>query len=181
MPIMPSVNYQKSAVQAKKFHPVGLVLHRTAVMGYQRLVSSFKAGPKSPHFMIGKRDGEVVQLIDTDYRGAHAGPGANALYLGIEFESITSNPKIKGLDPAINADELTPAQICSGRDVIDWICRTHNIPKLGPPSAAQMRQGKGRWHGILSHADVANSGYFHTTHGDTILFIDYIALGIWPK
>jgi hypothetical protein len=66
-------------------------------------------------------------------------------------------------------------------DVIDWICRAHGIPKLGPPSATAWRIARGHWHGVLGHANVAQGGFFHTDHGDTLLFYDFMALGIFPS
>jgi hypothetical protein len=115
----------------------------------------------------------VAQLVDTSTTANHVGPVANDLYLGIEFESIPG--------PAANLDNLWPHQIDIGRDIVDWICRTHGIPKRGPPTAVQWTNCHGRWHGILGHADVSRGHFFHTTHRDTVQFIDYIALNVWPS
>jgi hypothetical protein len=152
-------------------------LHRTEG-SYNHVLVSFQSGPKVAHFLIGKQDGQAVQLVDTSYKAAHAGPGANDLYIGIEFESIPG--RTRGQDPRVIQDDLTPFQISLGRDVIDWICNAHGIPKVGPPSSAAWKKCTGRWNGVLGHANLSEGGFFHTTHGDTLQFKDFIALGIWP-
>ena len=163
--------------------PIGLVLHRTE-SPYNQVLRTMTQGPnprgKSAHFLVGKQDSQVVQLVDTNTVAHHVGPGANQLYLGIEFESITARLGIHGQDPLTNLDNLTPFQIDIGRDIVNWICRMHNIPKNGPPTSQQWANCGGRWNGILGHADVSRGGFFHTDHGDELQFLDYIALEIWP-
>lgn len=163
--------------------PIGLILHRTEA-SYDHLYNAWVNGPNrrgtSAHFLVGKEESQVVQLVDTGTVANHAGHGANQIYLGVEFESIAARPGVAGQDPLTNLDELTPFQIDIGRDIVDWICRTHNIPKKGPPTAIQWRNCRGRWNGILGHADVSKGGFFHTDHGDELQFIDYIALSVWP-
>jgi hypothetical protein len=149
--------------------------------GYQPDLRGFTRGPKAPHFLVGKHTGEVAQLVDTTFSAAHVGPIANNLYLGIEFESIPATPGARGQDPKTIADELTPFQTYQGRDIVDWLCKTHGIPKIGPPTHAQWMQCGGRWRGVLGHANVADGGFFRTDHGDTLIFVDFIALSVWPK
>ena len=180
MPIMPDIPFVKSRVQGPAFNAIGIVVHKTEA-GYQHCLKGFQHGPKAPHFLIGKREYQVAQLVDTSYLAAHVGPGANALYIGIEFESILARPGIHGQDPLVNEDELTPYQMWTGRQIIDWICKTHGIRKVGPPTSSQWRQCGGRWPGVLGHANVAEGGFFKTNHGDTVQFIDMIALEVWPQ
>jgi hypothetical protein len=179
MATMPNIPFVESRIHGARFSPIGLVLHRTE-SSYAHCLRGFQSGPKAPHFLVGKREGQVVQLVDTSLRAQHVGPGANALYLGIEFESIAAKPHIRGQDPRVIRDELTPFQIATGRDIVDWICKTHGIPKVGPPTSAQWRQCNGHWRGVLGHANVAEGGFFKTDHGDTLQFIDFIALSVWP-
>lgn len=185
MAIMPGIPYRRSAATGATFakgNPVGLVLHRTEA-GYDHCLRSFVAGGKgkAAHFLVGKKEGQVAQLVDTGNQAGHVGPGANALYLGIEFESIAARSGVKGQDPNVISDELTPYQVDIGRQIIDWVCRTHGIPKLGPPKSADWRKCKGRWNGVLGHANLAEGGFFSTDHGDTLVFFDFIALSVWPK
>ena len=182
MPIMPGIQFIRSVAQGLPFklgNPIGIVLHRTEA-GYNHLLNSFQSGPKVSHFLIGKKDGQAVQFVDSKHKAAHVGPGANALYIGVEFESIPARSGYKGQDPLVILDDLTPFQINIGRDVIEWICRTHFIPKVGPPSSAAWRKCKGHWRGVLGHANVAEGSFFHTDHGDTLQAKDFIALGVWP-
>ena len=46
--------------------------------------------------MVGKREGQVTQMVDTRAIAHHAGPGANQIYLGIESESIPAQEGVKG-------------------------------------------------------------------------------------
>jgi hypothetical protein len=179
MPVMPRISFVRSHARGHPFRPIGVVLHRTEA-GYQHCLRGFQAGPKTPHFLIGKADGQVVQLVDTSFSGQHVGPGANAVYLGIEFESVAARPHFRGQDPRVIADELTPFQLQAGRAVLDWIAKTHGIPMVGPPSPVEWRQSMGRWNGILGHADVARGGFYRTDHGDTLQYIDFIVLGVFP-
>jgi hypothetical protein len=135
---------------------------------------------KSSHVLIGKRDGEVVQLVDTSDIAHHVGPAANDIYLGIEFESKPARPWIKGQDPLTNQDELTPFQASVGLEILTWLSSFHSIPRMGPPKKSQWMNCKGRWHGVLGHADVASGGFYKTDHGDELMFIDYITLDVWP-
>ena len=180
MPVMPDMQFVKSRVQGPRFTPIGLVLHRTEA-GYQHCLNGFTIGPKAPHFLVGKHSGQAVQLVNTDFCAAHVGPGANSIYLGIEFESIPAAKGVKGQDPKVIADELTPFQISRGREIVDWISRIHGIPKVGPPTHSQWKQSAGRWRGVLGHANVAEGNFFKTDHGDTLIFVDFIALSVWPK
>jgi N-acetylmuramoyl-L-alanine amidase-like protein len=165
-------------------NPIGLVLHRTEA-SYTHLLNAWTIGPNnrgtSAHFLVGKEDGQVTQLVDTSTIANHAGRGANDIFLGVEFESIPARPGIRGQDPLVIQDSFTPFQISIGNDIVDWISRTHNIPKVGPPSHVQWRQCRGHWHGVMGHADVSRGGFFHTNHGDTLQFIDFIALSVWPS
>ncbi len=34
---------------------------------------------------------------------------------------------------------------------------------------------------MLGHANVADGNFFSTDHGDTMIFVDFIALSVWPK
>jgi N-acetylmuramoyl-L-alanine amidase-like protein len=157
-------------------NPIGIVCHRTEV-GYKGALTAFTTGHRgvSAHFLIGKATGNAVQLVDTNTVAYHVGPGANGLYIGIEFESIAARPEFEHrTDPRVNADPLTPFQIDVGRRVIDWLCKTHNIPRSGPPSREQLRAVHGRYHGLLNHADLA--GFFHTDHGDRLRPQDWRAL-----
>src|SRR5262245_3359327 len=143
MPIMPDIPSIRSTTQGPRINPIGIVLHRTGA-GYNHLLGSFQSGPKASHFLIGKREKQAVQFVDTGCKDAHVGPIANDLYIGIEFESVPARAGHKGLDPRIIRDDLTPFQISMGRDVIGWICRTHGIPKVGPPSSAAWKSCNGR-------------------------------------
>lgn len=85
-----------------------------------------------------------MQLVDTDFRGNPVGPGANALYLGIELESIGARRGFEhSQDPNVVADELTTFQMWMGRQVVNWIRATHNIPKAGPPTAGDWMSSRG--------------------------------------
>jgi len=182
MPVYPGVLYQPSRAAAQPFslgNPIGLVLHRTEGH-WAHVLQSFSKGPKSAHFLVGKQDGQVVQLVDTAFKAQHAGPGANDLYLGIEFESIPARTGYPGQDPRVIRDELTPFQASIGAELVAWIARTHKIPLIGPPDIRQWLKCKGRWNGVLGHANLATGGFFHTTHGDTLQFIDFIVLNVWP-
>ncbi len=64
MALMENVQFVPSRVRGHRFHPIGLVLHRTEA-GYQHCLDGFAAGPKAPHFLVGKCSGEAVQLVDT--------------------------------------------------------------------------------------------------------------------
>jgi len=180
MPLIPDIPFARSRVQGARFHPMGLVLHRTEA-GYTHCLQGFQAGPKCPHFLIGKNSGQVVQLIDTAFAGAHVGPGANNLYLGIEFESIPARRGVRGQDPLVNKDPLTPFQASIGQDIVRWISATHGIPRVGPPTSAQWRACHGHWHGVLGHANVAEGNFFRTDHGDTLEFMDFVVLAVWPR
>ncbi|HLY20341.1 MAG TPA: peptidoglycan recognition family protein [Bryobacteraceae bacterium] len=185
MPRLSSVPYLPAQCTGGPFGrglPIGLVLHRTEG-NYAHILQTMTQGPnpkqKSVHFMVGKRDGEVIQMVDTNMVAYHVGPGANQIYLGIEFESIKAQDGIHGQDPLTNQDPLTEWQFAKGREIVDWICRTHGIRKVGPPSAREWTKCGGRWHGVLGHADVAKGGYFHTDHGDQLMDRDYILLNVW--
>jgi len=181
---MPGIDYQPAHNPGGRFahgNPIGVVLHKTEG-GYDHVLQGFLNGRRNPHFLIGKEELQAVQLVDTDVRANHVGPGANALYIGIEFESIAARRGFEHRqDPNTIADELTPFQISMGRDIVDWICRTHGIPKVGPPSSTAWRVARGHWHGVLGHANVAQGGFFHTDHGDTLLCHDFMALGVFPS
>ena len=164
----------------QKPNPIGVVLHKTESSGFQHTLGTFLNGPLSPHFLIGKKDGEVVQLIDTQFQGKHV-ELANSLYVGIEFCSV---PSRKGYehkqDPTTIRDELTHFQVSAASDIISWISKTHGIPLVGPPSLNEMRACHGHWHGFCNHADVSAVIRGRGQHGEGLLDIDYIALGIWP-
>jgi len=184
---MGSIDFKQASLTGGPFgrgNPIGLVLHRTEA-SYSHLLQAWTRGPNprhaSSHFLVGKQDGQVVQLVDTSTIANHSGPGANQLYLGIEFESIPARSGIRGQDPLVIKDEFTPFQISIGQDIVEWISRTHGIPRIGPPSAVQWRICRGHWNGVLGHADVSRGGYFPTDHGDTLQFIDFIALSVWPR
>jgi hypothetical protein len=87
MPLMKEIRFLRTGVKCPPFkhgNPIGIVLHRTEA-GYSHLLTSFQSGPKVSHFLIGKQDGQAVRFVDTTYKAAHAGPGANDLYIGIEL------------------------------------------------------------------------------------------------
>jgi len=194
---MPSVTFVQANTAVRRFssRPIGLVLHRTEGHYANFLAKVGSPNPAmnpekhSAHFIIGKNPGEVTQMVDTDFIANHAKDDANVIYLGIEFESIPdTRPKRlqHGQDPATNADWLTPFQASAGWDVVEWVCRTHGIPKHGPPTRAQMRACNGRWQGVLSHNDLseardtAHAKLFRTTHGDELEFLSFMMLGIPP-
>jgi hypothetical protein len=165
-------------------NPIGLVLHRTEGH-YRNILNTWTTGPNpggaSAHFLVGKDEGDVVQLVDTSFIAKHVRDDANPFYLGIEFESIPANPHVRGQDPAVIRDGLRLFQIDIGRRIVDWICRTHNIPKVGPPTPQQWQTCQGCWNGILGHQTVASGGFYRTTHGDHLMFNDYMSLGIFPS
>src|SRR5215203_1881509 len=107
---LPGINFVQARHIGSRFsagNPVGLVLHRT-VGGYAGIFESFRSGNKvkSAHFLIGKNEGEVAQMADTDTIAYHVG-NANSFYLGIEFESCDNRPGYEGkFDPLNNADPL---------------------------------------------------------------------------
>jgi hypothetical protein len=136
-------------------------------------------------------------------RGKRADPhweSANLLYLGIEFESIAppDHLPMKTRVALMNADPLTPFQIATGARVIKWLCVTHKIPAKPLPSKlrltretrralpaplrpsaedlSELRKRRGRWNGLLSHADLAEYGHFHDDHGDAINAMDWCLL-----
>jgi hypothetical protein len=162
--------------------PVGLVLHRTEGH-YDNILHAWTVGPNpdqtSAHFLVGKNEYQVVQLVDTNTVANHVRNDANPFYLGIEFESIGTAVRHRQ-DPATNRDPLTPYQYDIGRSIVNWICQLHGIPKVGPPTRDEMRACRGRWNGVLSHYDIARSGLFRSTHEDEIQFADYMGFGIWP-
>src|SRR5690242_2488459 len=107
MAIMPEIPYMRAAATGQPFgagKPIGVVLHRTEG-GYAHVLKSFLTGHKAAHFLIGKAESQIVQLVDTDRRAAHVGRGANDLYIGIEFESIPARPGYRGQDPNVISDE----------------------------------------------------------------------------
>jgi hypothetical protein len=201
MPFMPGIKHSSpNFLPGKNFggvfpwpNPIGILLHRT-IAEFRGTLDGFLHPGKdgrnlkrgNAHFLVGKDIGNAVQLISTDCIANHAA-AANKHYIGIEFESIgiplhKKGEKVPGLDhglyvPAI-FDELTPFQIVQGGRIIDWICHTHQIPKLGPPSLAELINQKGLWHGVLDHALVSDSKLFATDHGDSIMRRDYERLGI---
>jgi N-acetyl-anhydromuramyl-L-alanine amidase AmpD len=131
--------------------PIGIVLHRTYTKrGWKSAYHIGLTGDGdrhvSFHFLIGKLPGYVVQFVDTDYVAWHA-KGGNKKYIGIEFESLN------------NHDPLTGFQLQIGSRVIEWICKTHGIPRVGPPVGRVPE-----WHGVLAHANVEGS-----THRDTMM------------
>jgi len=137
MPVMRDVEFRPARATGPRFVPIGIVLHRTEA-SYAHLYKSFPVAKKSPHFLVGKRAGEVVQLVDTDHKAAHVGPVANDLYLGIEFESIAARPSFKHRqDPLVNADSLTEFQKRAGRSILQWLSMTHDIPLEGPPNSIE--------------------------------------------
>lgn len=189
---MPGVQFTPSRAHRGPFtrgNPIGLVLHRTEEKWADTL-RDFQAGPVTSHFLIGKQEGQIVQLVDTSQSAMHVG-SASSLYLGIEFESITGRKHVRGgQDPRVILDDLTPFQASIGCDVVDWICRNHAIPKVGPPSPAEWRNCLGHWHGVLGHDNLWQRGFFYAIkrgrrvsedHGDTLQFLDFISLGVWPS
>ena len=177
MPIMPGITVEATRHHGGGFHrpdPIGIVCHRTEC-SFDRARSGFTRGPKSVHFLIGKVPGNAVQLVDTSMVAYHVGPGANALFVGIEFESIAARSGYEHrTDPLVNADPLTAYQLDLGRVVINWICKMHNIPKKGPPSRAEMIACRGRYNGLMNHASL--NGFFATDHGDALRMQDWSAL-----
>jgi hypothetical protein len=177
---MPGITQLQARHQGALFdppNPIGIVCHRTEG-GFNRVLHGFVHGNRrhvSAHFLIGKLSGYAVQLLDTSIRSNHVGPGANELFIGIEFESIEARRGWEHRqDPLVNADPLTPFQIQTGREVINWSCTVHNIRRKGPPDHAEMVQCQGRFNGLLNHSDL--TGFFHTDHGDGLRAADWAAL-----
>jgi N-acetyl-anhydromuramyl-L-alanine amidase AmpD len=177
MAIMPGITFILTTHHGGPFHkpnPIGIVCHRTEG-AFGHVFSGFLNGPKSVHFLIGKTPGNAVQLVDTAKVAYHVGRGANALFIGIEFESIAARRGFEHrTDPLVNADPLTPFQRDMGRAVINWLCKTHNIPRQGPPSHAQMAACHGRYAGLMNHASL--NRFFATDHGDALRMEDWAAL-----
>ncbi len=182
MPGVPFVPALNTSGQFAGGRPIGLVLHRTEGR-YDHILRAWTVGPNpdrsSAHFLVGKQQGQVVQLVDTTTVANHSKGDANILYLGIEFESIPTS-RVHGQDPATNRDPLTRFQREIGARIVDWISQVQRIPLDGPPSKRAMVSRHGRWHGVLSHNDLSDSGLFRTNHGDEIRFSDFIALGVFP-
>src|SRR5439155_21410235 len=117
MPIMPGITVEATRHHGGGFHrpnPIGIVCHRTEC-SFDRARSGFVRGPKSVHFLIVKVPGNAAQLIDTSVVAYHVGPGANALFVGIEFESVAARPGYEHrTDPLVNGDPLTAYQLDMG-------------------------------------------------------------------
>lgn len=154
--------------------PIGIVCHRTECP-FDQARAGFQRGPKSIHFLIGKTPGNVAQIVDTGRIAYHVGPKANNLFLGIEFESRTAGKAFAhSTDPAVNADPLTLYQLDLGREIINWLCKTHNIPKNGPPCHSDMVACRGHYRGLMNHASL--NKFFETDHGDALRLDDWAAL-----
>jgi hypothetical protein len=198
MALVPGIRFVQARYTRGPFapgRPIGVILHRTGRANFEGLVESWRVGPTydsgpkkgqakrtSIHFVIGKEDGQVAQLVNTSEAAYHAGL-ANEYYVGIEFVSIAApagTPKPQE-DKVINADSLTHHQVVAGRRILDWISTTHSIPLVGPPTRHEFATANGLWNGVVSHAIVANSGLFGTDHGDEPIGLDWYILGIWPK
>jgi hypothetical protein len=173
MPIYAGIDFEASRARGAAFHkpnPIGIVCHRTE-LGFSQCLKSFLKGPKCSHFLIGKAIGNAVQLVDTNFAAAHV-KGANALYIGIEFESILARPGFEHRqDPLVNADPLTRWQCEIGRQVINFCCKAHEIRLVGPPARWQMAQSRGHFHGVLNHSSLP--GFFPTDHGDALRIDDW--------
>jgi len=178
-----SIPQEQARYHGGLFHapyPIGIVLHRTEA-SYKRVHKGFVEGGKrhvSAHFLIGKHEGEVVQVVDTNQKAYHVGSGANSYFVGIEFESIAARKGIHGTDPLVNADPLTDFQVKTGRKVIEWLCATHGIPRKGPPTKFEMAGCQGLWRGLLNHRDLrlAPAAFPHASHGDALRREDWQAL-----
>lgn len=181
---MAAVPFRQVNGHTRPFHapnPIGVVLHKTESHSYERTLNSFLEGPYSPHFLVGQQEGQVVQLLDTQFHGAHV-ENANDFYLGIEFYSHPSRPGYEHKQvPKTIREELTLFQISIGRDIVSWMSDTHGIPLVGPPSLKEMRDASGHWPGFCNHADVSATIPGTHQHGEGLLGSDYIGLGIWPK
>jgi N-acetylmuramoyl-L-alanine amidase len=177
MAVMTGLTIEATRHHGSRFlspNPIGIVCHRTECP-FDQARSGFVRGPKSVHFLLGKVPGNAVQLVDTNTVAYHVGPGANAFFIGIEFESIVARPGYEHkTDPLVNADPLTLYQLDMGHAVINWICTTHKIPKKGPPSRADMMRCRGKYGGLLNHASL--DGFFSTDHGDALGMRDWAAL-----
>jgi hypothetical protein len=184
MALMSEIPFQKAPGHTSPYaapNPIGVVLHKTESHSYESSLAGFLHGPHSPHFLVGPNEGQVVQLLDTQFRGEHV-EHANAFYLGIEFYSHPGRPGYEHKqDPKTIREDLTPFQCAMGRKITSWIATTHNIPKVGPPSLAEMRAVNGHWPGFCNHADVSATVPGHGQHGEGLLESDYIIFGIWGK
>jgi hypothetical protein len=190
MPQMPNIPFQQALNTHGHFlpgRPIGVVLHRTGAH-YEHVVHTWTIGPnpdgKSIHFLIGKHEYQIVQVVDTNTVANHT-QGANPFFIGVEFESIPVDDNLNWSAniPRLTNDPLTVYQASMGNEVLDWISRNHAIPKVGPPSLAQLNACRGRWHGFMSHQDVFKSqpgSGFTTGRSEDILREDYYLFGIWP-
>jgi hypothetical protein len=184
MALMSAIPFQRAAGHTHPFrapNPIGCVLHKTESSSYEHTRDGFLHGPYSPHFLVGQQEGQVIQLLDTQFRGTHV-ELANDFYLGIEFYS---HPSRRGYehkqDPKTIREDLTPYKVSIGRDIVSWISAEHNIPMIGAPSLKEMRDAHGRWSGFCNHADVSATIPGHSQHGEGLLDADFISLAIWPK
>nr|WP_321984213.1 N-acetylmuramoyl-L-alanine amidase [uncultured Lichenicoccus sp.] len=173
---MPDIRFHATSHHSGNFRlpsPIGLVLHRTDC-SFGVALSTFTTDPTggSAHFLIGKKPPNLLQLVDTRQMAWHVkgmgGHSMNALYLGIEFESVHRG------DAVANADPLTQFQKSVGRILIQRLCTSYNIPMRGPPTRHEVALVHGHFSGIMNHGDLTDFSATH--HADRIRIDDWEAL-----
>lgn len=114
------------------------------------------------HFGLG-HDGTVIQWVDTRWQ-AECNGDANTR--AISIECADRGQGFPDWDPnGSNVPDFTAKQVEALVDLIDWICRTHDIPRSVIPDSLSSRRGLG-WHRLGVNSSPAHQPGFRQPGGE---------------